>query len=347
MGGTGLESFITPVRNNYDNASIAGGSSSGSAVQVSSGIVPFSIGTDTGDSIRRPASLTGVCGFKPTYGLISRYGCIPYAPSMDTLGVLAASVADCAIVCETIVQHDQRDYTSQRIIDNNFFKNIKVLEKINFVIIEGIEEYLEGHAKTIYLDTLSKIRQTHNIINTTVKKEILEAISPTYMTLTYAEACSCHANKTGIPFGLCEQAKGFEETLTKNRTAGFGKQVKRRMIIGSFITKSENFEAIYQRTKKIRTLLINELNNILAKGDCLLLPGASSFAPKIDAVINKTFKTTLADDALELANFAGTPSITIPVKTDSMPFGINITCPQFADQKVLDIALTLEEVVNV
>jgi aspartyl-tRNA(Asn)/glutamyl-tRNA(Gln) amidotransferase subunit A len=161
------------------------------------------------------------------------------------------------------------------------------------------------------------------------------------MILTYAEAASCHANKQGITFGP-KSDKPYEEMLIENRSNNFGEQLKRRFVIGAYVTSSENFENIYQRTKKIRTLLNNMTNKILSTSDALLLPSASSFSPSISAVEKGTFKTTLADDCLQLANFSGCPSLTIPYTVGKDSWGVNITTKRLDDQNLLNMGLALE-----
>ncbi|MDR2823047.1 MAG: Asp-tRNA(Asn)/Glu-tRNA(Gln) amidotransferase GatCAB subunit A [Mycoplasmataceae bacterium] len=344
LGGTGLHSAFGVVHNIHDRKRIVGGSSSGSVNEVAAGMVPFSIGTDTGDSVRRPASFTGVVGFKPSYGLISRFGVLPYAPSMDHLGIVASYVADIAIVAQSVIKYDERDYTSQVMKDHDFFHNLTSIKKIKFTIIEGVDGYLSREEQQAYLGLIEKLKKAgHEIISAKIDLQVQKALILIYRIITFAEACSCYANMTGIHFGLNNGGKDYEDVLLKSRTSGFGRQLKRRFTIGAYITKTENFEPIYQRSKKIRTYFNNITNDILKQCDALLLPGASSIAPTIESLSKGTYRTTLADDLLLLANFGGMPSITIPfTKIQNMPFGINVTCKQFEDQKTLNIAYTLE-----
>jgi aspartyl-tRNA(Asn)/glutamyl-tRNA(Gln) amidotransferase subunit A len=167
MGGTGLTSGYGKVVNPFDKNRIVGGSSSGSAVQVALDIVPFSVGTDTADSIRTPASYMGLVGFKPSYGIISRYGVIPYAPSLDTVGVLAKTIADIAIVLQTISGYDEKDGTSQK-INNKFYDCLKPKSKIKFTLIKDIDQYLNKEVKDIYLDYVKKISEKYEIIYKTI-----------------------------------------------------------------------------------------------------------------------------------------------------------------------------------
>jgi aspartyl-tRNA(Asn)/glutamyl-tRNA(Gln) amidotransferase subunit A len=342
MDGTGLSSAYGLVLNYHDNKRIAGGSSSGSVNQVASGEVVFSIGSDTGDSIRKPSSFLGVCGYKPSYGLISRYGMFSFSSSLDCAGVIASYVSDCAIVAQNIVNFDKNDFTSQKILAN-FFDNIKTRKNIHFAIIDGIEKYLENDVKNEYLFFLDKIKKKNNITKFKISKNILESISMCYKVISYCEAVTQRARDVGIQAGGSYSNGGYEEIYKLSRTIGYGLNVKKRLIIGDILTEDDNYK-IFLQAKKIRTLLINELNSILGIADALLLPGASSIAPYINDVKNNKYKSTIADDLLQLANFAGAPSITVPIaKIKKMPFGINITCKQFDDQQMFDIALTLED----
>jgi aspartyl-tRNA(Asn)/glutamyl-tRNA(Gln) amidotransferase subunit A len=290
----------------------------------------------------------GLVGYVPTYGIISRYGVIPYAPSFDHIGVITKYVADAAIVAQNLVEYDEKDYTSQKINDSSFFQNLKKKEKITFTVLTGIENYCDESVRTEYLNFLNQIKAKYSIKEYRLSEDILRALAPTYMILTYAEACSCHGNKTSIPFGKYVGGHGYDEIIIKARTEGFSSQVKRRMTIGAYITSAQNFESIFLKAKKVRTLIINEVNNILSGSDCLLLPGNSSVAHKIEHIKGGTLnkENLIGADTLMFANFAGIPSITIPLKTNGLPFGINISCSQFHDQDAFDIAYTLEEMIR-
>ena len=349
LGGTGTYCYTGDVLNYYDNTRITGGSSSGSVNLVASGADLFSIGTDTGDSIRHPSSFLGTVGYKPTYGIISRYGIFPYSPSLDHVGVIASYVADCAIAADTLVQYDENDYTSQK-IEKNFYKNLKEEKALTFNVIKDIEKYLDDSVLDLYKNAIEQIKQQgHKINEVPVKWEVIKAIAPTYQIITYAEANSCYANMTGIPFGknFDENITGYTNIITNNRTKGFGPQVKRRFTIGAYITQNKNYEGIFKKARKLRALMIQENEMLLSNCDAYIIPSASSIAPKIDDVKNKKYSSNLADDLLQLANFGSSPSITIPVgfsKIEKMPFGININTKRFEDQKMFNIALTLENI---
>jgi aspartyl-tRNA(Asn)/glutamyl-tRNA(Gln) amidotransferase subunit A len=289
MGGTGLLSAYGYVHNIHDDKRITGGSSSGSVNQVASNMVVFSIGSDTGDSIRRTASFVGVVGYKPTYGLISRYGMLPYAPSLDCLGINSNNITDCAIVAQHIIKFDERDFSSQKINDSNFYNNLKKTQNISICVVKNIIPFLQQDVIAPYQKSID-ILKSHgcSIVEKEIPEKLLNAILPTYRTISYAESSSCYANLTGINFGLNEGGKTYEDMLLKNRTKGIGHEVKKRIVIGELLTNRDNFKDIFLRAKKVRTLLVNTYNSLLDGVDCLLLPSASSIAPLIEDVINKT-----------------------------------------------------------
>lgn len=347
LGDSGTYSAFGDVTNFYDNRCITGGSSSGSVNAIAANTCFFSIGTDTGDSSRRPSTYLGVVGFKPSYGLISRYGVLPYAPSLDTVGIIANYVTDIAIVADAIIKFDEKDYTSQNIKFDGFLKSLKPIEKIRFSVIKDIDKYLEKNAAASYFKSIELIKKHGHIINEVEIDWALVRIIPTiYKVISCVEAKSCYANLTGITFGKnFDDISGFEKIITNNRTKGFGNQFKRRLIIGGFSTYKENYHDVYKLASKFRTLIIQQVNKLLANNDAFILPGTSSTAPLISDVKNGKFKTNEADDIVQLSNFASTPSISIPTEfIGKLPYGINISTHINDDQKLLNIALTLEEI---
>lgn len=347
LGGTGTFSAFGIVNNPYDEKRIAGGSSSGSAVAVATGASIFSIGTDTGDSIRHPASYCGIVGYKPSYGLISRYGVFPYAPSMDHVGIFANHVADVAIILDAIAQFDENDYTSIK-SQTNFYNNLTEVKNKKIAIIKTGYEQAEKNVKQAFDEVINQLRLNGFSIDfIEFDSELLKSLDGIYKIISYAEASSCYANLTGIPFGCNLGGKDYQEIITHNRTKLLGNQLKRRFIIGSLATKKENFDELFTKAKKVRTLIINEISNIFNQYDAIVNPGASSIAPLIEDVNNNKWKTNICDDILMIANFAGIPSITIPYKkVDGLPFGINICCKLYDDQQLLNIAATMENILN-
>ncbi len=344
LGGTGLFSGFNIVHNPFDEKRISGGSSSGGACMVAQGIVPFSICTDTGDSIRKPASFQGLVGFKPTYGAISRYGVYPYAPSLDHVGIIAHSVEDVATVFSVIAKQDDNDMTSID-LSSDYTKNLKANKTAKLVVLKDALDNMEpGEQKEFkaYLENLTK--QGFKIAYEEFDKKLLALIDPIYKAISYGEASTCWANLTGILFGQNKGGKNFEEIIMNNRSEYFGRQLKRRFVIGSLVTSKEYYEDVFNASKKVRTLLIKRANELLNKYDALITPGASRIAPLIEDELNHKPTCSICDDALQIANFAGLPSITVPaIKYNNMFVGINITCQLKKDQDVLNIAQAIME----
>ncbi len=346
LGGSGTYSAFGIVCNPFDKKRIAGGSSSGSAVMVSKKIVTFAIATDTGDSIRKPASFQGIVGFKPSYGAISRYGVYPYAPSLDHVGILANSVLDIAIVYSVLAKQDKQDMTSNN-LSNDYFQKIqeKDNEKFKLVLLKDAYAYMKKEEKKEFDKYLLKLKSNFKIDEIDFGIDLLGMISSIYRSLSYSEAASCWSNLTGLLFGESEHGINFQDIAIKSRTNLFGKQLKQRFVIGAYVTSKENFENIFLKSKTIRTWIIKRAQAIFKDFDAIILPGASSIAPLINDVLKNNSSDNICDDALQIANFAGLPSITIPaISVKKLPLGINITTNYKEDLKVLKIAYALEKV---
>lgn len=350
LGAHGLYCYSGHTKNHYDLSRIVGGSSSGCANAVAANNCVFAIGTDTGDSVRRPAAFAGVVGYKPSYGLISRYGVYPYSPSFDHVGIIANYIADIAIVMQYVCQYDEKDYTSQRIKDNKFFKNLNEIKQLKIATFTGIDKYMSPTMYAAYQANIQQIIKAGHIVETiNLDWKLIEAMNPAYQIITYPEANSCLANMTGITFGknFDPELAGYKNIIYNNRTKGFGFELKRRLMFSQYIANLDNYEELYLKARKLRTHIINFVNKIFEEYDCFIIPGASSIAPKIDDVISKKYTSTLCDDLNEFANFAGSPSITIPTGfVERMPIGISINTKRFEDQKALNIAYTLENIFN-
>ncbi len=347
LGGTGTFSAFGDVINPLDKTLITGGSSSGSAVMVQQGVVPFSLGTDTGDSIRKPANYLGIVGFKPSYGLISRYGVFPYSPSLDHVGMLTNDVTDVAILMDYLAKVDYRDFTSIS-NDRSYYNNLKPNKNYKVAILKNLDKYMTPAVKKEFDKTI-KILKKEGFKFTEIEfnEKLLQAIDPLYKIISYAEAASCYANLTGIPFGLKAEGKTYLDVAHESRTMYFGKQLKRRFIIGAYATSTENFERLFNEAKRIRTLVNQESTKIYQKYDFIMMPGASNIAPKVsDVKVNKA-TLNICDDALQMANFGGFPSITIPMATISkQPIGLNISSSYKNDLEVLNCALAIEQILK-
>ncbi|MCQ2956918.1 MAG: Asp-tRNA(Asn)/Glu-tRNA(Gln) amidotransferase subunit GatA [Mycoplasmoidaceae bacterium] len=281
LGGSGIHCAYGVVCNPLDKSKVMGGSSSGSVANVVTGISAFAIGTDTGDSIRRPASFGGVVGYKPSYGAISRYGVMPYAPSFDHVGIITKYVADATIVASELIKHDEKDATSYDKIKNVSLKELKLLKKIQFVYIKNLVEMLDQQQLTDFNKLIDKLtKEGHYVKGVEIDREILKSISFSYKVLTYTEGYSCYSNLQGITFGLKKYLPDdtYEQSLIKVRTAGIGDEVKRRFIIGAYLTTKENYMNITLAARSIRKQVQELEMELLKQGDCILMPTVSGVA---------------------------------------------------------------------
>lgn len=355
MGGSGLTGHTGFVRNPWDTSRMAGGSSSGSAASVSAGIVPFSIGSDTGDSVRKPACFCGVVGFKPTYGRISRFGLFPFASSLDHVGVFARSVKDVAYVTDAIKGRDELDMTT---LPNENFKYVdKIDEDIKGKKLFYIKEIVNSASKdneviSEFYKTLDKLKDSGvTISEVSFDKKILESLFPVYFIISCAEATSNNSNLTGFIFGNRQNGKTADEIMMNTRTNGFSEMIKRRFIIGSYILERENQEKLFLNAKRVRNMVVTRMNELFKEYDALILPTCAGIAPKIEnqEEVDKLGEEYLIlENHLVIGNFGGYPSITLPFGfVKNMPVGISLTCGQKEDAKCLNIANKLEEIVDV
>ena len=345
LGGTGLYSAYEYVKNPYDKNRITGGSSSGSAVAQALKCCDFALGTDTGDSIRKPASYLGVIGYKPSYGIISRYGVLPYAPSLDHVGLFAKNFKVIFDVMKVIGKYDSKDFSSQNFnIDFNFV-NLK-LNKLKICVINEMYDELDKQVVDLFNNTISKLNLKINKVSFNI--DLLNLIPSTYQILSYAEAVSCYQSFTGITFGAKEEGNNFEEIARNSRTKNFGSELKRRFTIGSYCTINENYKELFLKSKKIRTLIKNQMDIILRKNHFVISLGSNNIAPLIEDVINgKENLSTNVDNILQISNFGGYPSITIPMgKINGMPIGINITSRFNSDQYLLSFAKIFYDIIR-
>lgn len=350
MGGTGTTGHTGIVKNPWDETRQIGGSSAGSAAAVALGIVPFAIGSDTGDSVRKPAAYGGIVGFKPTYGRISRYGLFAFASSLDHLGVFARNVKDIAIVTDIVKGHDEHDMTSLPDDNINYVDNLN--DSVKGKKLFYIKEAMENAPKDI-LDNFNSVIEKCQSIGMEVSaesidKDLLLALYPTYMAISCAEATSNDSNLTGIHFGVRGEGKTPEEIITDARTKGFSELIKRRFVIGSYILQRENQEKLFLNAYRVRRMIVNKINNLFKKYDGLIMPAAAGIAPKFGEKTDKlSDKYLILDNHLCIGNFGGYPSITIPSGfVDNMPVAINITGRVKEDSLVLNIANQLESTMN-
>ena len=350
MGGTGTSGHLGMTFNPHDRSHtrLVGGSSCGSAAVTADGYVPFALGSDTGDSTRKPASLAGLVGLKPTWSLISRYGLFPFAPSLDTVGIFARNVKDSAYVLDVLAGHDDRDFTSSTRPVDEYAKDIeKVNPKFKIAVIKGIVDSISDK------EILGKFDETVKALKNAgfavdfveIDEKILESLFPTYFVISCAEATSNNANLDGIKFGPYYNGSTFEDVVSQARTNGFSELIKRRFIIGNFALMKENQHDLFLRAQKNRRVIVDAVNKVLKDYDFIYCPAAPSIAPKVGETSDRlSDEYLIADNHLVIANFAGLPSITLPIGIkDGMPFGANITGRAFEDKQVLQMAYELEK----
>lgn len=355
MGGTSTTGHTGVVRNPWDKDRLIGGSSGGSAAAVALGIVPFALGSDTGDSIRKPAAFGGIVGFKPTYGRISRYGLFAFASSLDHVGCFTRNVKDAAIVTDILKGKDERDMTS---LPDEDIKYLDMLEndikgKKLFYIKEVVDLELYKDAGEETLEVLKKFHETVEkckelgfiVEEVSIDEKLLKAIYPTYMTISCAEATSNNSNLTGIIFGPRGEGNSIDEIMFDARTKGFSEFIKRRFILGSYILQKENQERLFKNAGRLRRLIVDKMNELYKEYDAMILPASGGIAPKFDDEMDRmSDRYLILENHMAIGNFGGFPSITIPYGiVKDMPIGLNITGPQFKDGEVLNIAHKIEE----
>ena len=354
MGGTGTTCHTGPVLNPWDKTRMCAGSSAGSACAVASGVYPFALGSDTGDSIRKPAAFCGIVGYKPTYGMLSRYGLFPFASSLDHCGVLTRSVEDAAIVTDIMKGIDKNDMTSwdssnihlQEALTGNIKgkKLFYIKEICDINNYPNATEELKSHLKNFF-HTLEFLKEEGAMVEeVSIDQNLLNAIPSVYVVISCAEATSNMSNLTGIIFGPRSDKKNVFEMMKDHRTIGFSPLIKRRFVIGSYVLQKENQERYFKNAQRVRRLIVDKMKELFKEYDALILPVSSGPAKKFDEdkdVIDEN--TNVLEEHLQIGNFGGFPSITIPNGfVNDLPVGINLTGNCYDDENILNIAYTLE-----
>lgn len=351
MGGSGITGHKGVTFNPYDRSHerIVGGSSCGSAAAVADGFVPFALGSDTGDSVRKPASLAGLVGFKPTWSRISRFGLFPFAPSLDTVGYFTRSTKDAGYILNVLAGRDEKDATSSTKEVDNYTrligesikgKKIAVINQINNATSD--KHLLEAFDKTV-AGLREKGAEVHYI---DVDNKLLETLFPTYFVISCAEATSNNANLDGVKFGPYYPGATYQEAMTKARTNGFSELIRRRFVIGSYALMRENQNELFLRAQKNRQRIVRTINEILKEYDFIYVIAAPSVAPKLNDASDKlSDEYLIADNHLCLGNFTGLPSITIPIGLeDDLPLGANLMGRAFEEAELLQVAYEIENI---
>ena len=354
MGGTGTTCHTGVVKNPWDQTRMCAGSSAGSACAVAVGVYPFATGSDTGDSIRKPAAYCGVVGYKPTYGMISRYGLFPFASSLDHCGVLSRNVMDAAIVVDAMKGIDKNDMTSWDSKDihlkESLTGDVKGKKLCYIKEICDIENYpnaseeLKNHIENFYqkLEHIKKLGI--EVEEVSVDKTLLNAVASTYVVISCAEATSNMSNLTGIIFGPRGEGKNYIEMMKDYRTKGFSPLIKRRFVIGSYVLQAQNKDRYFHNAQRVRRLLVDEWKELFKKYDGVILPVGSGPAKHLDGSLDMLNEnTSVLEEHLQIGNFGGFPSITIPDGfVNGLPVGLNITGNCYDDANVLNIAYAIE-----
>ena len=349
MGGTNKNAYTGKVNNPWDTTRISGGSSGGSAVLVASGVVPFAIGTDTGDSVRKPAAYNGIIGMKPTYGRISRYGIIPYASSLDHVGYFTTAIEDAAVALEVLAGRDDRDMTSSYEPVPNYASDINSdIKGKKIAILDNVQEAITNAEIKENFDALMKKLQARGAIVEHVRfdDKLMRAMLPVYYIIANAEATANHSNLDGIRFGMREDGASVEEVMINSRTKGLCPYVRKRFVIGSYSLFEENQEKIFRKAQKVRRLIVEELKKALAGYDIVIASASGMIAPKSeDSQDEHLSKDVLvAENYMVMGNFSGYPSMSMPTGfVEGMPIGINMTAKPFAEQTLFNIGKALEE----
>lgn len=354
MGGTGTTGHTGVVKNPWDKERMCAGSSAGSACAVASGVYPYATGSDTGDSIRKPAAYCGIVGYKPTYGMISRYGLFPFASSLDHCGVLTRNVQDAALVVDAMKGIDKNDMTSWDASAIHLYESMDgevTGKKICYIkeicdiknypnASDELKEHLENFQQTIAL-----ARELGMVVEeVSVDQTLLNAIASCYVVISCAEATSNMSNLTGITFGTRSEGKNYIEEMKAYRTKGFSPLIKRRFVIGSYVLQAENKNRYFFNAQRVRRLLVDTWKKLYETYDAVLLPVGSGPAKKLEGskdILDENMQ--ILEEHLQVGNFGGFPSITIPNGfVNGLPVGCNITSNCYKDETVLNIAYALE-----
>ncbi len=343
MGSSNENSAFGPVRNALNEDFVPGGSSGGSASAVAANLCTVALGSDTGGSIRQPASFTGTLGLKPTYGRVSRYGLIAYASSFDQIGPIANNIEDIALVTEIIAGGDEYDSTaSTKPVPSFEPKGLSGKLKIAYIKETLDSEGIDPEIKARIEQLVNCLRADgHELIP--VSFPYLDYMVPTYYVLSTAEASSNLARFDGVHYGYrSEDAEGVEETYVKSRTEGFGAEVKRRIMTGTFVLSHGYYDAYYTKAQKVRRLIQDRTKEILSQNDLILLPTTPTTAFEINAV-KDPIQMYLQDIFTVQANLSGNPAISLPIgqHPNGMPYGLQLIGKHFEEKELIDASAFL------
>ena len=351
MGGTNLSAYTGPVLNPYDTSRISGGSSGGSAALVAAGVVPFAIGSDTGDSVRKPASFCGVVGMKPTYGRISRYGIIPYASSLDHVAYFTRSVKDAALSLEVLAGRDDNDITSSQLPVETYLKNCQGdLKGKRIVVLKNVVDSIgEERIVASFEELITKMEEAGAIVTSlSMDRDLLRSMVGTYYIISNCEATANHSNLDGLRFGVQESGEDVEDVMTNSRTKGLSTYIRKRFVIGGYGLSEENQERLFKKAQRVRRKLVDEFQALLKDADVVIAPASGQAATKLEGASAGdplSDECLIAENYLVLGNFSGYPSITVPMcMVDGLPVGVNLTSKPFTESELFNIAFGVENI---
>ena len=347
MGASTEYSYFKKTSNPWNLNTVPGGSSGGSAAAVAANLVPWALGSDTGGSIRQPASFCGVVGLKPTYGLVSRYGLVAFASSLDQIGPITKDVTDAAMLLNIIAGHDDKDSTSYDIEKKDYTKALK--NDVKGLKIGVPKEFFAEGINSEVKEKLEEAIETYKKLGATVEEislDIAKYSLATYYIIACAEASSNLGRFDGIRYGhRTEHFTNLKELYRNSRSEGFGPEVKRRIILGTYVLSSGYYDAYYKKAQQVRTLVKKEFAKAFEKYDVLLTPTSPTVAFEIGTRSNNPLEMYLADICTVSVNIAGLPGISVPCGVDSkqMPIGMQLIGNRFAEETILNAAYTFEK----
>ena len=346
MGSTTETSYYGVTRNPWNLEHVPGGSSGGSCAAVAAGECAYALGSDTGGSIRQPSSFCGVTGIKPTYGTVSRYGLIAYGSSLDQIGPIAKDVTDCAAILETIASHDVKDSTS---VEREYDFTSALVDDVKGMKIGIPRDYfgdgLSADVKEQILNAV-KILEEKGAVVEEFDLSLVKYAIPAYYIIADAEASSNLARFDGVKYGYrTEEYEGLHNMYKKTRSEGFGAEVKRRIMLGSFVLSSGYYDAYYLKALRTKALIKQAFDKAFAKYDMIVAPAAPTTAPELGKSLSDPMKMYLSDIYTISVNLAGLPGISIPVGKDSkgLPVGMQLIGDCFQEKKIIQAAYTFEQ----
>lgn len=350
MGSSTEYSYFQKTKNPWNLNKVPGGSSGGSAAAVAANLVPWALGSDTGGSIRQPASFCGVVGLKPTYGLVSRYGLVAFASSLDQIGPITKDVKDAAILLNLIAGHDEKDTTSSQRPNIDYTKALK--NDVKGLKIGVPKEFFGEGIKEEVKESLQKAIEKYKELGAEIEEFSLDISNfslAAYYIIACAEASSNLGRFDGIRYTYrTPEFKNLKEIYKKSRSEGFGAEVKRRIILGTYVLSSGYYDAYYKKAQQVRTLVMNEFNKGFEKYDVILTPTSPTVAFDIGSKSDNPLEMYLADICTVSVNVAGLPGISIPCGVDKtgMPIGMQLIGNKFCEETILNAAYTFEQAIQ-